>query len=73
LDWTTETGRKICKERLLYVYHDKLSVTILWGDVAFPYQEMEGKIDIALKQDFCPVLVMERERKKSKSSILQEL
>jgi hypothetical protein len=29
------------------------------GNVAFPYQEMEGKIDIALKLDFGPVMVMD--------------
>jgi hypothetical protein len=60
LDRTTVTGRNICKERRLNVRHDKPSVTILWGDVASPYQEMERKSDIAFKQDFGPVLVMER-------------
>jgi hypothetical protein len=39
------------------------NVTILWGDVALAYQEMEGRTHIALKQDFGPFWLWRKNKK----------
>jgi hypothetical protein len=68
-----EGGRNICREQLPNAYHDKHTHTLLKEDVAWIYQETDGKIHIALKQDFGHYWLWRKNKKMLSLQFMHEL